>query len=283
MNDEVRDDSGPEAVDRGGVVTGRSELSRLARWGGIAGLGGAALMLVAFAVVIGLGLPDASDPETLADFAAIETGRVLEHLFYLGALVLFVLHVLVLYQVLTPAHWAASLFATAISVLGLTAMAASSLLHVSTRPLADLRSDPETPPEDLAAIEYAWHGAQSVFDTMLATGVVLVPIGMVLFGVAMRRSPSFGPRLAWLVIGLGAVGLVGATLEVVDEALELAAVSVLATVVFHLAVGRRTLHLGRTDGRIDRRDQGRGGGPGQLTATLVAAGVGPPCRRQRRS
>ena len=47
-------------------------------------------------------------------------------------------------------------------------MAASSLLHVSTAPLAELYTDPDTAPEDLPAIEYAWHGAQSVFDTMLA-------------------------------------------------------------------------------------------------------------------
>jgi hypothetical protein len=29
----------------------------------------------------------------------------------------------------------------------------------------------------LGAIESSWYGAQSVFDTMLATGVLLVPIG----------------------------------------------------------------------------------------------------------
>jgi len=205
------------------------------------------LMLLAFTVVIGLDLPDASDSETLTDFADIETGRIFENLFYLGAVILFTLHLPVLYQLLKTAHWAAALFGTALSTIGLTVMAASSLLHVSTSPLADLYTDSSTPPDDLPAIEYAWHGAQSVFDSMLATGLLLVPIGMVLLGVAMRRSQQFGQRLAWLAIGLGAIGVVGATVEIVDQALEFSAVSMLAIIVFHLATGWRTLHLGTSD------------------------------------
>jgi hypothetical protein len=220
---------------------------QLARWGGAVGLGGVALMLLTFTVVIGMDLPDASDAETLTDFADIETGRIVEHLLYLGALILFTLHLAVLYQLLKTAHWPAALFGTALSTIGLIIMSASSLLHVSTSPLADLYTDPTTPPEELSSIEYAWRGAQSVFDSMLATGLVLVPIGMVLLGVAMRRSPRFGPRLAWLSIGLAAIGVVGATAEIIDQALEFSAASVLAIVVFQAATGWRTLRLGRSD------------------------------------
>lgn len=229
------------------VVSGPAELSRFARWGGIAGLAGVVMMIAAFGVVIGLGLPDASDPETLIDFADIETGRILEHFAYLAALVLFLLHGLVLGQLLTREHPPAALFGAALSTLGLTVMAAGAVLHVSTSPLADLYTDPDTPTEDLPAIEYSWHGAQSVFDTMLATGLLIVPIGMILLGVAMRSSGSYGPRLAWLAIGLGAVGFVGAAVEVVDRSIELSALSVLAIVVFNGAVAWRTLRLGRSE------------------------------------
>lgn len=71
------------------------------------------------------------------------------------------------------------------------------MLHVSTAPLAGLYRAPATPVEDLQAIEYAWHAAQSVFDTMLATGLLLIPIGIVLFGVAMRSSVLYRGRLSW--------------------------------------------------------------------------------------
>jgi hypothetical protein len=214
---------------------------QLSRWGGVAGVGGAILMVGTAATVGVLGLPDASDVETLRDYADIESGRIAEHLLYLGALVLFALHGLVLYRVLRKDHPAAALFGTATAAFGLVIMAASSLLHVATSPLADVYTDPDTPPEDLQSIEYAWHAGQSVFDTMLATGVLLVPIGILLLGIAMRSAPTFGPLLTWLALGLGAAGIIGATIAVIDPGSAFAAVSVLAIVVFYLSSGSRML------------------------------------------
>jgi uncharacterized membrane protein HdeD (DUF308 family) len=205
-------------------------------------------MLGSVVVVVGLGLPDASDPETLTDFADIESGRIAEHFLYLGALVMFTLHVLVLHRLLRTAHPAAALFGTVIATLGLAIMAASSMLHISTAPLADLYTAPNTSPENQQMIEYAWHGAQSVWDTMLTTGVLLVPIGILLFGIAMRSTPAFGPVLTWLTIALGVVGIIGATVEAIDTGSDFSAASVLAIVVFNLSVGWRTLTLAKRPG-----------------------------------
>ncbi len=204
-------------------------------------------MLGAVVVVVALGLPDASDPETLTDFADIESGRIAEHFLYLGALIMFTLHVFVLHRLLRPTHAAAALFGTVVAASGLAIMAASSMLHVSTAPLADLYTAPDTSPENQQMIEYAWYGAQSVFDTMLATGVLLVPIGILLFGIAMRSTPAFGPRLTWLTIGLGIVGIIGATIEAIVTGSDLSAASVLAIVVFNLSVGWPTLTLGNNE------------------------------------
>ena len=124
-------------------------------------------------------------------------------------------------------------------------MAASSLLHVSTSPLADLYTASDATADDRAAIEYAWHGAQSVFDTMLTAGVLLVPIGIVLLGLAMRGAPQFGERLAVVIIALGTVGVVGAVIEVIDTGSDASAASVLVIAVFNLVVGWRTLKVGR--------------------------------------
>ena len=150
---------------------------RLIQWGGIAGLAGVAAFVGTVAVVVGLGLPAADDPETLTDFADIESGRIAEHFLYLGALVLFALHVLVLHRILRAAHGPAALFGAAVAEIGLIVMAASSMLHLSTSPLSELYESSDATADDRLAIEYAWHGAQSVFDTMLVTGALLVPIG----------------------------------------------------------------------------------------------------------
>ena len=234
--------TGPSHHDPPGLAEPDVQLSR---WGGIAALAGVAMMVVTVGVVVAAGLPDASDAETLTDFADIESGRIAEHFLYLGAVVLFAAHVAVLHRLLRAAHPAASLFGEVVAMFGLVIMAASSLLHVSTAPLADLYESQDANPTDQQAIEYSWHAAQSVFDTMLATGVLLVPIGIALFGVAMWTTTSFGRRLAVFSVGLGAVGTLGAAIAIIDPTSDVDAVSVLAITVFFLSVGWRTLTFGR--------------------------------------
>jgi len=213
----------------------------VARWGGVAGMLGAVLLIAAGVVVGSLGLPDASDVETLTDFENIETGRIIEHFLYLGSVVLFALATVAMHRILARVHPAAALFGAATAFIGLVIMAASAVLHVSTAPLSELYTDPDTPSEDLAAIEYAWHGAQSIFDTMLTTGVFLVPIGIVLFGVAMRRSATFGSGVTYLSLALGAIGVVGATIAIIDTGSMFAALSVLAIAIFFLVTGWQML------------------------------------------
>ena len=211
------------------------------RWGGIAGVTGALCMFGTLLVVTMLGLPDASDVETLTDYPNIAAGRMAEHFLYLGALVLFALHVLVLYRMLRPAHPAAALFGAATALMGFITMAASSLLHISTAPLSDLYEAADA--GELAAIEAAWVGAQSVFDTMLATGVLLVPIGLLLLGLAMRRFPAIASSIMWLTVGLGAVGTIGAVIAIIDPGSMFSALSVLGIVVVMLATGWQMLRV----------------------------------------
>ena len=220
---------------------------RMLTWGGLTSIGGS-IMLIASAVLVGvLGLPDASDVETLTDFSAIESGRIAEHFLYLAALVLFALGTTVLYRVLKSAHVTVTLFGTVVTAFGLVIMAASSLLHVSTAPLAELYTATGTPSEDLRAIEYAWHGAQSVFDTMLATGTLLVPIGIILLGLAMWISSAFGSPISIFAIVLGVVGTIGGVIAVVSPGSMAAAAAVLAIGLFHLGAGWQMLRLRRGD------------------------------------
>ncbi len=220
------------------------DVRRLIRWGGVSGVAGFFALLASVVVVTSLGLPDASDVETLTDFADIESGRIAEHFLYLGALLLFALNTVVLYRLIRTSHLAAALFGTVTAAIGYTIMAASSLLHLSTSPLSELYTAPDATPEDLRAIEYAWHGAQSVFDTLLITGVLLVPIGILLCGLAMWVAPAVRRGLSILTLCLGLVGLIGAVIAVVDPGSMFAAAAVLAIAVFHLATGVWMLRSG---------------------------------------
>ncbi len=233
----------------------RQNFGRLTRWGGVAGVAGFVSLLGSVVVVVALGLPDASDVETLTEFADIESGRIAEHFLYLGALLGFAVHASALYRLLRPAHLAAALFGSVMAAFGYVIMAASSLLHVSTAPLAELYTAAGTTPEDLRAIEYAWHAAQSIFDTMLTTGVLVVPIGIALFGLGMRETPTFGRGLAILTIGLGTLGLIGGAIATIDPGSMFSALSVLAIALFHLISGVRMLRPGAAVSATPLKDQ----------------------------
>ncbi len=82
---------------------------------------------------------------------------------------------------------------------------------------------------------------------MLATGVLLVPIGIVLLGIAMRKAPAFGSGLAMVAIGLGALGTIGAVIAIIDPGIGVLRDERLAIVVFNLVVGWRTWQPGTSE------------------------------------
>ncbi len=247
----------PPLRDPGSQGDDRPPDARLRAWGGAVGIGGVLMLLGSVIVVVSLGLPDASDVETLRDFDDIRSGRIAEHLFYLGALVSFALQIVVLQRLLDTVDRAASLFGAVVGSFGFAILAASSMLHVSTAALSDRYADPGASASDRAAIEHSWAGAQSVFDTMLVTGLLLVPVGIVLIGVAMWRASWCGPWLARTSIGLGVLGFAGALAEAIDTSNDLSAISVLAMTVFAVTVGWRMLHPGAHSPKADngRRDR----------------------------
>jgi magnesium-transporting ATPase (P-type) len=210
---------------------------QLTRWGGFAGFVGGLLLLGAFLVVGAVGLPDTSNLDSLTDFPDIETARIVENALYLGALVMFALHSLALSRMLWSTNPAPALFGAATSVLGLVTLIAGALLHVTTATMSDLYVASDTSASERQTIAYVWQGAQSVFDTLLITGALLVAVGILLFGLAMRSSATFGPVISWVSIGLGSLGIVGAAVGVVDPGSPAVAGSILGLLVFHLCTG----------------------------------------------
>jgi hypothetical protein len=82
-----------------------------------------------------------------------------------------------------------------------------------------------------------------VFDTMLATGVLLVPIGLLLLGLSMRRFPALASSIMWLTIGIAALGVIGAVIAIIDPGSMFSAISVLGMTVVLLATGWQMLRV----------------------------------------
>jgi hypothetical protein len=193
-------------------------------------------------VVVGtLSLPDTSGAESLRRFPEIQQARVVENLLYLAAVVFWAVQHDLLHRLLSSTGPVLTSAARTVGLLAVAALAASALLNLSTAPMSQTYQ--QAGEADRDRVVQAWTAAQAVMDAMLITGALLLPVTVVLFGVALRSL--MGPALGWSAVALGAAGVVGATLAAANGPSSLAAVSILGALVFHLAVGVRCIRLSR--------------------------------------
>ena len=80
---------------------------------------------------------------------------------------------------------------------------------------------------------------------MFGVGLLFVPIGYVALGIAMLESPAFGKGLGGLGVALGVIGVVAASVLLVDPLSPSAFVGVLSLIVFHLILGWKLYSLSR--------------------------------------
>lgn len=213
------------------------------RWGGLAGILGGVLLILSFVVfvlILVLAGVDLDDPE---GYPGIRAARVVENTLYGAGLVLGILHFLALYRALRRSSPAPALFGSALAILGLGVLAAGALLHIAQDPLSELYHAPGVTPGERGTLVLVWQATLGIFDALLVMGLVLVPIGMIALGAAMRSAPAFGAR-AGLSIGLGVVGVLAAPILLAGPS-EAAVLSLLALIIFNVVLGWRVFSLWR--------------------------------------
>jgi hypothetical protein len=218
------------------------------RWGGLAGMLGGVLFILTLVLVI-VGPVGMEDPATLAEwvtrFPDIRAARVIENLLYLVALILEVTLFLALYRALRRTSLAAALFGSVLGILGLAAMAVGSTPHVAQAPLSDLYQASGATPADQATLALLWQATWGIFDAMLYVGFFVVPVGLILLGVAMFGTPGFGKGFGAVTVVLGVGGLVAAVLQMVDPASMIGSVTYFACLILYLVVGWKVYRLSR--------------------------------------
>lgn len=212
------------------------------RWGGLAGIAGSVLMLVTFGIVAAFVGMDMTPEESLTRFTDIRAARAVENSLYLAVLILWIVHCLALYRALRRTSPAPALFGTALSIVGLVVLAAGALPHIATAPLSDLYQAPGATLQDQTTLALLWHGIDAMFNALLVTGLVILPIGLIAIGTAMLGAPEYGKRMGAMTVALGVAGLAAATVLVVEDS-PIAALVVFALTAFHLALGWKTHRL----------------------------------------
>ena len=214
------------------------------RWGGIAGMAGAALFLAVFVFVGAIVGPDPAGLDgPISRFPEIRMARTIENTMYLAVMVLWAAHVLALYRILRDASPGLAMVGSAVSVMGLVILAAGALPHAATVSLAELYHAAGASAQDQAGLVLAWQTTQAIFNALLVTGLVLMPIGLVCIALAMRNAPAFGKGYGWMALALALIGAAAAVALLLDPLSFIAVVGFLALIVFHLVVGWKVNRL----------------------------------------
>jgi len=217
------------------------------RWGGLAGIFSGiifALVMVFVAVVIG---DDPADlKEVVARFPEIHILRVIENGVYLVALLLAILLLLTLFWALRKDSLAPALFGSTLGIVGLVSMAISSTPHVAHYPLSELFQATGATLEAQEAIALMWQGTWGMFDAPLYVGFFVVPLGLILLGVAMLGASNFGKGLAWMSVIIGLVAFVTSILQMIDPASDVGALSYLLPIIFYFVLGIKVYRLSKT-------------------------------------
>ena len=211
------------------------------RWGGLAGIVGGILLVAVFVIV---GVFAGWDVDVMR-FPDIRTPLIVGDSLYLVVLILWVIHFLALYRALRETSLAPALFGSALGILGLVVLVAESLHQPWQKPISDLYHAPGATLEAQATLVLLWQVTQGIFNALFVTGLVLLPIGVIALGVAMFKAPAFGKGFGGLSVVLGVVGVVAASVLLVDPPSPVAVVVMLALIVFHLVLGWKVYSLSR--------------------------------------
>jgi hypothetical protein len=217
------------------------------RSGGVAGIGGSLLFVLVFALVIVFAGPEpAGAAAPITRFPDIRAVRTVENTLYLALLVLWVALPVALGRRLRRTRPALALVGGAFDVLGLGALAAGALPHVASVRLSDLYHASGATPGDRAALVLVWQATQGVFHALLFTGLLVMSVGVILLGLAMRHEPDFGRRVGRVSVALGTAGLTGVAGVLADPLATLAGLALFALIGFHLVAGWKAYRLSRT-------------------------------------
>jgi len=215
------------------------------RWGGLAGLLGGILFIVIFGVVaVFVGL-DLTPEEMIRRYPDIRAARTVENSLYLLVLILWIAHFLTLHRALRNSSPAPALFGSVLGIAGLGVLAAGALPHVATAPISDLYHATEASLQDQRTLVLSWQATLGIFDALLFVGLVLLPISLVALGMAMFRSPAFGKRFGRFTVGLGVIGVIAATVVLIDPLSPMAAFGFFALITFNLVLGSKVYRLSR--------------------------------------
>lgn len=215
------------------------------RWGGLAGmLGGIAFI---FTIAILLGCVPAT-PATIEGlvmrYPDVRVATAVGQVAYFVAVISLVPLILAMYRALRGSSLAPALFGSGLSFVGLVVYATGALPVVALSRISDLYHASGATSAQQATAVLLWQGIQGIFNETDTVGFALFMVGIIVLGVAMLRTPTFGKVFGVLSVVFGLIGVIGISLFAVDSA-SFSLFAILAFIIHPLLFGWKVYSLSR--------------------------------------
>lgn len=223
------------------------------RWGGLAGILAGIFFILTIVTLVEFGPSTTATPAQLVmNFPNVRAGLAVGNGFYFLVSVSLVGLVLGLYRALRGTNPFAALFGTVLYALGLGVTFIEDTTQFAFDPISNLYHAPSTTPADQATLALMWQATQGMFNQFDVAATILLSTGLIVLGVAMVKTPTFGNIFAGLSIAIGAAQIAAVNILSTNSA-AYAPFALLAFLVFPIIFGTRLYRLSKA--RVEVRQQ----------------------------
>ncbi len=223
----------------------------LLRWGGVAGMLGAVLLLLTAVTLFGLVPPAPSDPvAALARYPDVRAITLVGEAFSLASVVVISFFYLALFRVLRGTGLAQAQFGFALSLVGLAILAVEGVPDVAYGRISDLYHVAGASAQDQSALVLLWQTTHALFIQYDTASFIFMALGFAVLGLAMSRRIGFGRGLGALTTVLGLAGLVGVCVLGIGSVL-FAPLGLSVLLVLRFLLGWKVYRLSRPTSRHD--------------------------------
>lgn len=217
----------------------------LLRWGGLAGMLSAVLLVLTAVTLFGLVPRAPASPQALvARYPDVRFATTVGETFSLASVIVFVPFLVALYMALRRTSPTPAAFGTGVGFLGVAVLAVEGVPDVAYAQISNLYHAPGATPQDQATLALIWQTTQGLFSQYDTASFILLALAFIILGVAMLRSPTFGKGFGGVSIALGLAGLIGVYLLGITSAV-FAPVGLGVLIILPFLLGWKVFRLSR--------------------------------------
>jgi hypothetical protein len=135
-------------------------------------------------------------------------------------------------------------FGTVLYVLGIGVTFIEDTTQFAFDPISNLYHAPGATPADQATLAFIWQATQGMFNEYDVAATILLSTGLIILGVAMFRTPTFGRVFGGLSVVIGAAQIVAVNIVSTNSA-AYAPFALLAFLIFPVLFGWKLYSLSR--------------------------------------